>query len=416
MAAPRAWSRDRCRAWRPIVRADAQVNFATWGINTSFGIYLSFDLASNRFPGAKDIDFAFIGSLSLSLALAVAPFSNYLSKTFHWRYSLVLGTICVVAGQVLAGFSRQIWQLYLTQGLLFAIGLGLTMVVSSPIVCQWFGLKRAFAIGLVSAGSGAGALFFANITRITLERLGRQWACVVNGCISGACLIPALLFFRTRATQLKVRFEPFQPSFYKNPGFIGMCLWGGFISFAYAIGIYTVPTFATQGLGMSQKDGSTLQSLLAVGQIVGRPLTGYVLDKVGRFNGAIVTTLLACISCLAIWLPAQNFATLAVAAILQGASSGIFWSSSQALLTDLVGIRDMASALSMLWLSNVPPATVSAPIAIWLTDYARRQGHTGASAFHYGIIFAGVCYFAAAVSLYGTKRYLQGDWKLFKKR
>lgn len=321
-----------------------------------------------------------------------------------------------MSGQILAGFSKQIWQLYLTQGMLFAIGLGLTMVVAGPIVSQWFGLKRAFAIGIVSAGSGGGALFFANITRITLERMGRQWACVVNGCISGACLLPALLFFRTRATQLKIRFEPFQPSFYRNPGFLGMCAWGGFISFAYAIGIYTVPTFATQGLGMSQKDGSTLQSLLAVGQIVGRPLSGYFLDKVGRFNGAILMTLVACISCLAVWLPAENFATLAVAAILQGASSGIFWSSSQALLTDLVGIRDMASALSMLWLSNVAPATVSAPIAIWLTDYSRKKGLTGAKAFHYGIIFAGVCYFAAAASLYCTKRYLQGNWKVLAKR
>lgn len=352
----------------------------------------------------------------MSLALAVAPFSNYLSKTFHWRYSLVLGTVCVVAGQILAGFSREIWQLYLTQGMLFAVGLGLTMVVAGPIVSQWFGLRRAFAIGLVSAGSGGGALFFANVTRVALERLGRQWACVINGCISGACLLPALLFFRTRATQLKVRFEPFQTSFFRSPGFLAMCAWGGFISFAYAIGIYTVPTFATQGLGMSQRDGSTLQSLLAVGQIVGRPASGYFLDRVGRFNGAIIMTLLACVSCLAIWLPATNFATLAVAAILQGASSGIFWSSSQALLTDLVGIRDMASALSMLWLSIVAPATVSAPIAIWLTDYSRKQGKTGASAFHYGIIFAGVCYFAAAVSLYGTKRYLQGDWKLWRKR
>lgn len=106
--------------------------------------------------------------------------SNYLSKMYHWRISLVLGSTCVVVGQILAGFSKQIWQLYLTQGVLFAIGLGLTMVVSGPIVTQWFGLKRAFAVGLVSAGSGGGALFYSNITRVTLEHLGRRWACVIK--------------------------------------------------------------------------------------------------------------------------------------------------------------------------------------------------------------------------------------------
>lgn len=158
------------------------------------------------------------------------------------------------------------------------------------------------------------------------------------------------------------------------------------------------------------------QSLLAVGQIVGRPASGFVLDKVGRFNGAIATTLVAAVSCLGVWLVADSFAVLAVAALLQGASSGVFWSTCQALLTDLVGIRDMASALSMLWLSIVAPATVSAPIAVWLTDYSRRSlALAGTAAFRYGIVFAGLAFVAAAVSLYGTKRYLQGDWRVFRK-
>ncbi|BEI80307.1 hypothetical protein CcaverHIS002_0108360 [Cutaneotrichosporon cavernicola] len=348
------------------------LNFSTWGVNTAFGIYLAYDLENPRFKGARDIDFAFIGSLSLSLALAVAPFSNFLARTYHWRIPLMTGS--------------------------------------------WFGLKRAFAVGIVSAGSGGGALFFSNITRLTLSHLDRRWACVINGCISAAGLIPAILFFKTRSTKLKVRFEPFQISFFKNPGFICMCFWGGFILFAYAIGIYTIPLYAVQGLGMTQKDGSTLQSLLAVGQIVGRPLSGYFLDKVGRFNGAIVTTLIASISCLAVWLVAQNFHVLAFAAFLQGASSGVFWSTCQALLTDLVGIRDMASALSVLWFSIVAPGIVSQPIAIWLTNYSRDTLHrTGTAAFQYGIVFAGVAFFASSVSLYGTKRYIQGDWKVFKR-
>ncbi|GMK54781.1 hypothetical protein CspeluHIS016_0113670 [Cutaneotrichosporon spelunceum] len=399
-----------------IVLCGFLLNFSTWGVNTAFAIYLAYDLETPRFPGARDIDFAFVGSLSLSLALAVAPFSNFLARTYHWRIPLLVGSVCVTAGQVLAGFATAMWQLYLTQGMLFAIGLGMTMVVTGPIVAQWFGLRRAFAVGIVSAGSGGGALFFSNVTRVTLAHLDRRWACVINGCISAAGLVPAILFFRTRATKLKVRFEPFQVAFFRNPGFLCMIGWGGFIQFAYAIGIYTIPLYAVQGLGRSQRDGATLQSLLAVGQIVGRPLSGYCLDRVGRFNGAIATTLLASISCLAVWLVAQNFGVLAFAAFLQGASSGVFWSTCQALLTDLVGIRDMASALSVLWFSIVPPGIVSQPIAIWLVNYSRDKLHrTGTAAFQYSIIFAGLAFFAAAVSLYGTKRFLQGDWKPWKR-
>lgn len=149
-------------------------------MNTAFGIYLAHDLEHNQFSGARDIDFAFIGSLSLSLALAVAPLSNFMARTYHWRIPLMVGSVCVTAGQILAGFAHSIWQLYLTQGVLFAVGLGMTMVVSGPIVTQWFGLKRAFAVGLVSAGSGGGALFFSNITRLTLQHVGRRYACVIK--------------------------------------------------------------------------------------------------------------------------------------------------------------------------------------------------------------------------------------------
>lgn len=141
---------------------------------------MSFDLQENYFDGARDIDFAFIGSLSLSLALAVAPLSNFLARTYHWRYPLLVGSTCVTVGQILAGFCTSIWQLYLTQGVLFAVGLGMTMVVSGPIVSQWFGMKRAFAVGIVSAGSGGGALFFSNVTRVTLQTVGRRWACVIK--------------------------------------------------------------------------------------------------------------------------------------------------------------------------------------------------------------------------------------------
>jgi len=45
-------------------------NAATWGVNTAFGVYLSFYRKTNFFPGASNTQFAVIGGLSISLALA----------------------------------------------------------------------------------------------------------------------------------------------------------------------------------------------------------------------------------------------------------------------------------------------------------------------------------------------------------
>lgn len=110
----------------------------TWGINSSFGVFLSFYLQNDYFPGATPLQFAFVGGLSLSLAMAVGPISNWLSKAVGFRYTMCAGAIMLAGGQILAGFSKHIWHLFLTQGVLFGLGLGFVSrkPLYEPNVCH----------------------------------------------------------------------------------------------------------------------------------------------------------------------------------------------------------------------------------------------------------------------------------------
>lgn len=63
-------------------------------------------------------------------------------KTFGFRVSMTIGLIGTTLGQVFAGLSQQIWQLYLSQGLLFGIGVGCIFIPSIPILGQWFDKRR----------------------------------------------------------------------------------------------------------------------------------------------------------------------------------------------------------------------------------------------------------------------------------
>jgi len=42
------------------------INAHTWGINSSYGVFLSYYLANNYYPGATSLEFAFVGGLSIS--------------------------------------------------------------------------------------------------------------------------------------------------------------------------------------------------------------------------------------------------------------------------------------------------------------------------------------------------------------
>lgn len=96
----------------------------------------------------------------------------------------------------------------------------------------------------------------------------------------------------------------------------------------YFIAIYSLATYSTNGLGLSQTQGAALQSILAAGQVVGRPAAGWLLDAIGRCNGTIIVFILAGVSCFAIWLPSRTFGVLVVFALAQGVLGGTIWSAT----------------------------------------------------------------------------------------
>lgn len=156
------------------------------------------------------------------------------------------------------------------------------------------------------------------ITRSTLNNLGLKWAFVINGCIVLVFVFPSIYFLKSRKTVLDAKFETLQLKWLLNPGFNFIWLWCFFSSFGYVIGLYSLVSYATIGLNETQSKGSIIQIIFSVGQTVGRPFTGWLLDRYGRFNMAIALNLAVGIFTLTLWLNANNFATLAVFAFFLG--------------------------------------------------------------------------------------------------
>jgi MFS family permease len=184
----------------------------------------------------------------------------------------------------------------------------------------------------------------------------------------------------------------------------------------YFVALYSLASYATDGVGLSQTKGAALQSILAAGQMIGRPLCGLALDKGGRLNMAIVTNLVAGLSCLAIWLQARSFGVLVVFSIIQGAVGGTVWSAAAPVAARTVGVTHVGSALAMFWLSIVFPVTVAQPIAVALIDYSRAGlGRKGPDAYMISIGLCGGLFCLSSVVLFGGKIALQRSFKLLQK-
>jgi MFS family permease len=167
----------------------ACINAHTWGLNSSYGVFLAYYLANNVFPGATYLEFAFVGSLSIACALLVSPVATIFTRKFGTRTTLFTGVVFETASLIGASFATQIWQLFLSQGVCFGFGMGFLFVGSVGIVPQWFTTKRSLANGIATAGSGLGGLIYSLATGAMIPSIGLPWAfrvlgiiaCVVNG-------------------------------------------------------------------------------------------------------------------------------------------------------------------------------------------------------------------------------------------
>jgi MFS family permease len=142
----------------------------------SYGVFLAHYLANNTFPGSTALDYAFVGGLSISMALIISPLATVCARKFGTQISLFVGIVLETAGLLGASFASEIWHLFLSQGLAFGLGMGFLFVVSVGIVPQWFSKRRSFANSIAAAGSGIGGLTYSLASQAMIQAIGLGWA------------------------------------------------------------------------------------------------------------------------------------------------------------------------------------------------------------------------------------------------
>jgi MFS family permease len=140
-----------------------------------------------------------------------------------------------------------------------------------------------------------------------------------------------------------------------------MEFWGllafGFLSMlGYIVLLFSLPNYA-RTVGMSASQGSIIGAVFNLGQTLGRPPIGYFSDSVGRVNMAVSMTFLAGLFPLVIWMFAKSFGVLIFFAIVGGSVAGTFWAIIGPVTAEVLGLRELPSALSITWLVLVLPTT-----------------------------------------------------------
>jgi MFS family permease len=106
---------------------------------------------------------AISGAISLNILLfgLVGPFAAGLFQVIGLKRTVLLSMLLLVAGAGLSSVVTQIWQLYITWGLLVGLGSGAGMVgLATAIANRWFAQRRGLIVGLLTASNASGQLIF----------------------------------------------------------------------------------------------------------------------------------------------------------------------------------------------------------------------------------------------------------------
>jgi len=266
------------------------------------------------------------------------------------------------------------------------------------------------------AGVGAGALVISITTRLTIERISLRVAFFINAGITLVLQVPAIFMYRTRASHAAAKLAPMELKWMVHPGARWVFGWAFLSMLGNQIALFSLATYSTQGLGLSQTKGANLQAIMAGGMIAGRPAIGLLLDRYGRLNMTILLTWIAGMTCLVIWMFSRTFGLMVFFAFVHGMVGGTIWTAATPVCADMTSMQHLGSLLSIFWLSIVPPTLVAEAIAVALINYSKTSlGRHGADAFLISIGFAGGCFVFSAMILCGARRWKLGSWKVFVK-
>ena len=123
---------------------------------------------------------------------ALGPVVGWMARRFGPRRLFLAGALVMGAGLMLTAETTEWWHLYLAFSGLTAIGISLAGWVPAVVLVHgWFPSRFATAMGVASAGIGAGILALTPLAQFLIDTWGWRWALRVEALLTVGWLLPA---------------------------------------------------------------------------------------------------------------------------------------------------------------------------------------------------------------------------------
>jgi MFS transporter, OFA family, oxalate/formate antiporter len=322
-------------------------------------------------------------SILIVLQTFFSPFQGYLVDKFGPRLLLSIGTILTGLSWVLSANLTTVSHLYITYGVLGGLGTGIVYIGVVGLMVRWFPNNRGFAVGMVAAGYGIGALLTTFPISTSLTESGIQSTLTFFGYIIGAVGLLAAQGIRVphadrvqTAVQIEAAASGVAPkTMLKTPVFWLMFLMMSMMSTSGLMVISQMGAFAKDfGItAMTVFGMAALPLALTIDRITNgltRPFFGWVSDKLGREYTMTIAFGLEAIA-MFIWVSTRNDPLIFV--LMSGVvffGWGEIFSLFPSTLTDTFGQKHATTNYGFLYMAQGVGSIIGGPIAAYIHGVA----------------------------------------------
>ena len=407
-------------AWLILFGLCLMVGLGRGGLNNSASLFLT--------PVTEDLG---IGMGSLSLYFSVAsmitmlclPIAGKLMAKYDIRLVLTVAVICQAGAFAMFGFMNSVWGWYIFAMPLSFGAIFITQMAGPVLINQWFKKGSGLAIGIMMASSGAlGAIIQPIVGKLIANQGWRSAYTIVGLVVMAISIAVILLFIRKPQDKKMLAYGEEEQGAQGNakaqgtPGNAGISLAVAKKSSAfYALIIFFflitsfgsfamhIPSYAI-GLGHDVSFAGGLMSAYLCGSVVGSLAFGFLSDRIGAKNTALIAMVAGIVCLLLLIFLASNTFILVFAAGIFGFVTASIGTLGPVLTSSLFGTKEYSQIFSNISLGLAVAGIVALPLYGYIFEFT--GSYTGAL---YTMLVMMIIAIGCIIVAYNGKKQMEKD-------
>lgn len=376
-----------------------------FGILNAYGVIQTY-VSEHQLRDYPESTVAWVFSIFLFVTFLTSIFSGTYFDRNGVRIPLAFGAICTVTGLIGLANCTQVWQIVLSFSLLAGVGIGFTATPCIGVVAHYFNKRRGLMCSIAGTGGSVGGIVFPIMMRKLFDSVGYAWAVRIFALVNGVCYALALALVKERLprqitagsrwSKVWSYASAFDLKGLKELDFLFVCLACSFAESGVLIMATYHASFA-RAQGFSLSTSYLLISVSHVGGLPGRWISGYLSDRIGRFNIIIITLLGAAFVGLVILVPfGSHLDALYVFSVLWGFMTGSVFPLLPVCCAQISRTEDFGRRYGTMYFITAFGSLVSIPIAGAIIGDGSHAGYRGMVIHSTLTLVGAACFYVAA--------------------